>query len=373
MSFINPLFSGLNTRQRTQQQPVEQTRTTYNRVKFGCRLFAYISPKQYEGQDVFIKQCLLTGQNSMKRQNQLPHLTAGSENPQLAADDYHEEIAPEAYAYKAGWGIAASREDVEGSLTIVKKSPFPTWADKTYDQTAKEVAEAHPKVVMTHLREAQNAVKHAEPVEKNAHPFKIGDWALMQHGSFPTETATAIDEVLNKLHATNKAVGLSESEVDTERVARYLAEKLRQQTGSTNIRNVPTEQLARLFKDTVSEIIRWPDPKGATYKTEEYPGTFNFVLSDGNRMFISRYTSLQRRPLYLGTHQAANGKTEYVVATDTMQPTDESGLEKIDWKLLPNNSLTVLERSDSASDNAKVSVRPTQTLVEPLKPITVED
>jgi predicted glutamine amidotransferase len=334
-----------------------------SKVKFGCRVFAYIAPKGYDGQDQFIKQCLLTGSNSMKRQNQLPLFTAGSEDPKVADLDYHEEVLPQDFAYKAGWGIATKPENSEDGL-IVKRSPFPTWQDKTFDQTVVQVAETHPAVVMAHLREARNADKHAEPVEKNAHPFKIGDWAVMQHGSFPEETLAGLNETLTQLHEQDSSSLLPESEVDTERFACYLAEKIRRQTGSTQVKSLPTKQLTQLFQEALTDIIRWPDRKGETHTAEEYPGAFNFVLSDGERVLASRYSPL--RPLYLGSHKAASGQAEYILATDKMQPTDDSGLEKIDWALLPNNSITVLERSKkdgSELQATEVTLHKPQTLM----------
>jgi hypothetical protein len=145
-----------------------------------------------------------------------------------------------------------------------------------------------------------------------------------------------------------------------------VAEKIRQKTGSVNVKGLKTEQLTNLFKEAVSEIIRWPDPTGRTHTAETFPGTFNLILSDGERIVASRYNPA--RNLYLGKHSNSTGENEYVLATDKMQPTDESGQAKIDWTLLPNNSVTVLEQGGKDAEHRVVTVHEPEVLVDEPKP-----
>jgi predicted glutamine amidotransferase len=331
-------------------------------VRFGCRVFAYVSPASDAGQDEFVRQCLLSGGNAMKRQSQLPMGQKG--DTRQAALDSFKGVAHDG-GRKAGWGIAYAPHDQPGSKTqglAVEKSPFPAWSDTHYDQVARLAAKCQPKVLLTHLRESMWGQLQAED-QQNAHPFQLGDWAFMQHGDFPPAVNNGLEACLKAWHAQNARSPLPQGEVDSERIACYVAAKFQQHFGSDEIGPQPTEQVRQVFRQSVGEVIRWPnltDSKKAS-RHRPYEGTYNLVMSDGNRIFATHYNA--HTHLFVGTHRNAQGQLEYLLSTDKIQPLPTSGQQKIVWHEVPDNTLITLERTQDHQGKPGVSC-----LLEPLLP-----
>lgn len=326
-------------------------------VRFGCRLFAYMSPQPYQGQDEFLRQCLLTGGNSMKRQNQLKMGEHGDTSKQAEAD-FHGVKDPG--IRKAGWGIVYHPDSQPGkneaskpeSPVHIEKSPFAIWSEKDrqkFASTAEKAAQSHPKLLLTHLREAHSHPPQAE-IDKNVHPFRQGDWTLMQHGDFPAVLTEDLEAKLKQWGGP-----LPEGQVDSERIACYVAARLKQKAGTTNIAHRDTRQVCNDFRDIVREIIENPKAKGV--------GTYNLVLSDGDRIFVTHYSATPNN-MFVGRHENATGQPEILLVTDRLQPTSKSGVKAIQWQAVPDKQIISLERTQTSLGGSKVSYH-TEPLIPP--------
>lgn len=333
--------------------------------RFGCRVFAYLSAQPYAGQDEFVRQCLLTGGNSLKRQNQL-RLAAEGDVGTVAVSPF--SVLDEPGVRKMGWGLAYSPED-GGENPDEKqasdppqglrmaKSPFPTWEKHpdfpAFEAVAEQVANSRPRVLMAHLREYHDLPEVTLTRQtENVHPFRQGDWALAHHGDLPVTLKEALDERLQAWHAKNPDTPLPQGDVDSERLACYMAARFRQTHGTQRIGELPTAQVRTDIKQFLHEL----DELGGRC------ATFNLVMSDGRRIFAT-HRSMFGSKLNLGRHRNAEGLPELLLATDKMQPTRKSGLSRIDWEPVPQQSLVSMERATDAQGVPQVEYH-----TEPLEP-----
>jgi|GEM_PF-5196070 len=323
-------------------------------LKFGCRMFAYMAPQQ--GEDAFIQQCLLTGGNSMQRQNQLPFGEPG--DPDTPAARHHTEtnvLKPGSpYPIKTGWGIAAFTSDASPSAPELFKSALPIFQDNTYEQTARRIAQAHPAVILSHLRESRTPGTQVE-----AHPFRIQNWAFMHHGDLSNQIVRELREELKAQQQAKQPVIMPQSKSDSELLACYFASRLLAETGTADTRKIQDKRIVdRIFTELVERMLHWPRrERFADIMTtierngqgENHPGSLNFVFSDGTRLLASNCVTApntaHKNYLQLGKRDTAQG-TEYLLATYPMQPTTGP---RIQWKAIPNYSILKLERQNTGA------------------------
>lgn len=305
---------------------------------FGCRLFAYLSPKPSEEQDQFIRECLLTGGNSMKRQNQLPFASTGK--PDIAADPHY---ASETDEMRRGWGLAWFKANQRKPK--IHKSPVPAYRDAEYDRQAQAAAKAQPAALLAHLRDHPRSGGKGE-----CHPFHYGDWALMHHGDLSASLMAGMSKELDRLAQQGIAVPgpISQKESDSQLLSRFIATRLLQKTGSLNTSHLPAQQLETAFKAIVKELTQWPASHSLAMDKRLYPqnahishpGSLNLVFTDGKHLIATRNAS--GCPLYMGKREQS---PEIVFATDPIQPTPASGLKKIQWQPLQNGQTVLAEIS----------------------------
>lgn len=327
------------------------------RPKFGCRMFAYMAPKQ--GEDTFIRQCLLSGGNSIQRQNQLPFGEPG--DPEIPAAPHHTEAnllnLDSPYPIKTGWGIAAFSPNPSQAAPALFKNELPTFEDEAFVPTAQQIANEQPAVILTHLRESRTKGTSAE-----VHPFRIQNWAFMHHGDLSNQIARELREELETRKEQKKPIILPKGKSDSELIACYFASQLLAEAGTADTRKIQDKQLIeRLFRQLVTRLSQWPRRESVADimttierngQGENHPGSLNFVFSDGTRLLASNCITIPNTPqpsyLHLGKRHAANG-TEYVLATYPMQPTEG---QRIQWRAIPNHSILKLERHGSGEKSS---------------------
>ena len=306
-----------------------------------------------------MRQCLTTGGNSMKRQSQLVHDVKG-DTMQTAIENYEGTTEP--IAVKTGWGTAyipgkhkavthtgvnASQHEPKFTHHLrhkffMHKSALPTWQDNdNFDRASEAAATSHPMVVFNHIRETHVKKYNALQKPENAHPFQVGDWMIMQHGDFPPGIIRVLDVLLARWRKQDPGSPVPESDVDTERIACYIGARFRQKYGTVNIGKLCTEQVRHDYGQFMGEIIRNPAPEIDAAKGNH--GTYNLILTDGERMFATNYSATKE--LFLGLHESRNGHQESVLTTDKIQPLASSGLSPIEWQTVPKNSVISIERT----------------------------
>lgn len=361
--------------------------------KFGCRLFAMVSPETYAGHDQFIRQCLLEGGNSLKRQSQLRFADCGDLDV-TAQPDFNNLIKTlsDRY-YQFGWGVASSH-DQQPSMHVIK-GVRPVSVDSAYDQAARGLADQKPTTIVAHLRETPH---FAEREINNSHPFQVANWTLVHHGVLPGNVSRELRNQLMAARQKDPRIPSIKGTTDSEVLATYLAAELIKKTGSASTESLDTTTLKTVYKDAVSKLILWPGTlsfkdarlavmnsgQGQLRKSPSF-----FIFSDNQRSLVSRYnvqnvpaglkklapmlativpshwnlhqflTRLEDYiPGHIGSRTIPSGEKEYLVSSYKLQPTQNSGLNPIDWKPLPaKNSLTVLER---LTENNRKTINLTQ-------------
>lgn len=312
-------------------------------------MLAYITPRPQQGQDEFLKQCLLTGGNSMRRQNQLPFAEQGDTSQVFdPAFQPRENSDYDGQPKKRGWGLAWFKSAGSGGKTTmrVEKSVVPAWRDPQYESTARKASGENPQVLLAHLRD-----QTFKGEKEECHPFRIGDLALMHHGDLSSTLVSGLNEELAALERQGVCVPPSRTrgnKSDTELIARFLAARLLQKRGSLDTSTMPPEELKRFFQDVVNELTHWPTASTdaelrkhreqyPTNRKTTHPGNLNLVFSNGRQLLATRYAP--GCSLHLGVHRDSQGKLECLVATDPVQLTTDSGIESVQWRELGNKTL----------------------------------
>lgn len=326
-------------------------------------MLAYMAPNQ--GEDEFIRQALVSGPNSFKRQNQLAFYEPGDPN-RLAEPDFiaDNRFDPDYIRWlKAGWGLAAFSADDANSgdnkpftpHLLLRKSGKATFEDpEKYADTVEQVAHSHAPLVMGHLRESKLPGRETE-----THPFRIGPWIFMHQGDLSNQITRELREKLAQIQNAPQPVGQGDSEL----LGCYLAHRLAEQYGEPS--KISTEQLIQEVGKLVQELRQWPKNPTETDQQAnqkrgqgaEHPGMLNFMLSDGKRIIASASTYNPESYLQLGTRRMKNGETEYLLSTFKMQPASDRQKDAIHWQQVPNQSVVALERQSDRHGKPFVSCR----------------
>jgi len=292
------------------QPPLKQS------PRFGCAQFVHIVSKPYQGEDRFIRQCLLDGDNAFRQQGNIN---------------------------RDGWGLATY---LGPDRLNIWKSAIRSAIDPLFAKRAKEASAQKPLVTLGHVR-------MGSPVQvTNNHPFPIGK-AIMMHNGFVPDAVT--EKLRQQVAQLSKAFDLPslKGTTDTEAFVRHFQGELVNTFGTQDPTHIPTEPLALKFNEQVSKLIQasrpFPD-------NGPLPFGFNFTLVDDHRILASRHG----RPLYLGMRPAPTQKKaekspipEVLIATNPMQvrrgflPFDRfffSRQKPILWKEIPTDHMVVVER-----------------------------
>lgn len=339
--------------------PASQPNTSMP-IRFGCRLFTSMAPTPYPGQDKFIRSCLVSGENSLKKQSH------GRDKMPTAGNGLSWEFMAPLSNSNDGWGLA----------TYSRKAPHPTVnhsldpisSDPSFEPTIQAHSQKHP--IHTLLAHIRYATKGSVSLE-NAHPFFHKTWTFMHNGDLPQgKYQQLLDH--NQQNVPLK-LGIQAGATDSEAAFHTMLLKMHDQLGTTNAAEVSSEDLQRIFAETTAELVDssklettppkhpnrvnprlagWSGLKVHPQSRVNISPATNFVLSDGNRTLASCYG----RTLYLGIHTTPQGQKEVLIASEKIQPRQNllqkawgklrRKPETIQWWQIPNRHVVMLERKD---------------------------
>jgi|GEM_PF-4226275 len=321
-------------------------------VRFGCRMLVFNSPKPKSGeaqeeQAQLIYNLTSAGGNSLLKQS-----TRGPLRNDLEGDQWEKAQPNEGYTDPTGifrsdgFGLAYHQHGSHEEKAI--RSNKPAWSESGYAIWANALSKLHQTLskkmnglnLMVHVRNMAKSAPTSS--DQDMHPYILGDWMLMRHGmASPTDR-----EALNKLHdaAMEKYgdFGLK-SDSDTAKIARCLAARLVEQTGSPDIRNLKTEQVRQILQGLLQKIASAEDPSKPT-------STYNIALSDTTqrgREIVVSYSGpvpslgVQPRPMQMAIHTRKDGAQDLICALEKMQPDPKQGL--LTWHTIPNNTIATFK------------------------------
>jgi len=316
---------------------------------FGCRQVAFLTPnaetrQAKREQADYVEKVLSTGGNSFEAQDQAQcnwfgvtdrfaqrPFTDDMYRQSLTDDAYIQADTPEKEFKKAGWGGLAVSQDNEKTFT---RSFSPTWNTLAQFTQFVEKAKQKSKLFLAHMR----GEGYDEPLpnnKNNNHPFSISDWHVAFTGS-PMERENVIDRLMTNLiawHTQDPSIPLPKSPVDTELFACYFAAKLKQITGKSTLKSVSNKDVVKVIQATFADVYPHEDPENPTI-------TKNFVITDGDRLFVTSYRKNNTRRLFMKAlhERESDGKKELLLALEKMQPELNKPLN---WETIPHNSLAV--------------------------------
>lgn len=325
-------------------------------TRFGCRLFAHMTAQPYAGQDEFIRQCLLDGDNALRKQA-IPHAREAVDGDLLGWEQMaagHRDVAS---GQEDGWGMAVF--DAHGPR--IQKSRNIAHQDPAFQRAAQALAQRQPELLLAHLRKGD--IRRDE----NAHPFQLGKLAFMHNGTIPPLTVRQLEQDGLRYHQQYQ-IPLPNGNTDTERAFLSMMGRLREEHGTLDPDQLTTDQLYRSFRHTLQYIRNTAEQIDSSRSLSvqqglgkiaglsvhpdsetRFPYALNFILSDGARLLASRVGF----KLYLGIRKDAQGKAQDVVlATRRMQPDAQSAQPRITWWEIPDRHTLCLER-----ENGKIRLR----------------
>jgi len=204
---------------------------------------------------------------------------------------------------KDGWGVGY----YQGSeAVVVKSSDSIKTGQGTHPQFIEQVQRARGHVVLAHVRYKTSGKRD----ECNSHPFKIRYldryWMFAHNGSIP-------DIVTQDYHSAVEPA----SDTDSARAFTYILDRV-----DKYISRSPLKGTYPALKHGVKEL------------REQFHGSMNFLLSDGDILYAFNDSHHERNMYYLS--RAKSYAHAFLVTTIP------GGLSEEDWKPMPRDRLIVL-------------------------------
>ena len=261
-----------------------------------CRQLAYVGPP------VALSRLFFEPPHSLEHQSYAPReLLEGHVNADGFAVAWYPPVDADGHA------VGALGDPGE---PLVYRSERPAWGDPTWGGLAHRLP---GRIVLANIR---NATDPATGGLASVHPFTEGRWSFTHNGYL-----SGFREHLYR------------------RMGAELSEKrYRARRGSSD-----TETLFQLLMDRVeeglsgAEALKWLVQRAASAATDAgKPGFLNFLLSDGQRVWATRYsTTPKQASLYTGENlDSWPGAT--LVASEALD-------EDPGWKRVPESSIVTLE------------------------------
>lgn len=316
---------------------------TTNKIAFGCRIMGMIKAEESTPEDDLVrKECLLTNPESLKAQS----LPKGNIQRNGTTEAYNVEDLFKIYQQKGnsdGWGVSAHFRNMH--LPFIKKSKQLAATDPEYDKTISNLIDAHPTVMMAHIRLAS---PECRPVsEKNAHPFSYKDWSFEHNGFIGGALKPEIQsKIMNSYHLLlgDKPKG----NTDSESTFYYFLGKLKEQNGSTDVNKIGIEKTKQTFAETLVELFDKTDKKtwdldGSVLNVKgkiDLSPACNVITSNGEMLMAFK----NGHTLYLGQFINTKGEKQYIVSSETVQPKDSK--IKIEWMDIPDAHMVVVSKNE---------------------------
>ena len=218
-----------------------------------CRFIAYL------GTPIIVDELLLKPSNSLIHQS----FDAGEMPEPLNGD-----------GFGLGWYDLQVRD-----LPGLFRSITPAWNNNNLIYNAA-MFRAH--CMFAHVRAASEGLVS----EVNAHPFLYGQYLMMHNGGVPL--FSRIKRALLRLLDDDLFLWIN-GQTDSEHIFALLLQKIRDLTGTGN--PVTVEQMKQCFQSTFDTIQALKVEAG----TGDKVSTFNLMVTDGKRIFGTRFSSDPKR------------------------------------------------------------------------------
>lgn len=327
-------------------------------TRFGCRLAAFALPDDAahnKSLDVFHKQALITGENSLKAQSRPNRPERDGIRQQFNIEDL--VLAPlRKNGNNHGWGITTHGGKSPTASPWQSRETTPAYSETAgYDQAVTQALANKPNFLLSHVRAAAAECKQVIPT--NNHPFTYGPWSLMHNG---VVQSTFEPEIQRRIKALLPANDQPKGTTDSETALYYFMGLLKNTYGSVDTKQIGKENVRKAFAKAVDDLVSL-SPAG--FKKLDGQGLFgiqgeleytplaNFVACDGNMLLAFRKGPtmvLGMRP----TGSISTGNTqlskEFIVASEPFQPQGR-GQAKIQWLQIPDNTIVTLSKNPDGS------------------------
>jgi predicted glutamine amidotransferase len=335
---------------------------------FGCRLFGFMSAFPDQEQSEMLEELIWNGQDSLKVQSE--------KDPERAWEIRNFEGMW--YGSKFPNGNIVSGHAIDGSGVVrfdekpdhdgrkqmhvgFYKSDKPFYKDPFSEKLIQNIRDTAPAAMVVHLREASSTTRQIEVNLDNNHPFRLQNFAMMHNGTLTPKMVQWLEKRATAYHRKYPEIPMPKGTADSERLFLYLMGRIREQCGTLDTENIPTKDIENILQQTLHRLTQMSHDPKHPFQMQVSPyfeqdtglnlegasatrltNGLNIILSDGKRMFLSRYG----RNLNFTTLKGDDGKAKAVfVSSYQIQPGGSSHFEPLNWVEVPEYHMVTLERN----------------------------
>lgn len=319
-----------------------------HKLRFGCRLMAFAKNKSTTIEDdQFQLSCLEKNNSSLENQSKVRLNKYGSNDKPF---NYEDLLGLRKIGNLSGWGIASLNANNENPFIL--KGTLPAFQDKNFEKSVNESVNKNSDVLMAHVRAA--SPEYNQINISNVHPFQYKNWAFMHNGNVNgAKSAFVQDKIQNNY---SKILGdKPKGTTDSESAFYYFMGKLQEKYNTTDTKQIGRENVKAVFADSIKDLIKnsKKDFKqldgsvlGVTGEMATKPSC-NFIASDGDNIL-----AFHRGPnLSLGKVQFANGKEEYLISSEKIQPEHYD----VQWLDIPQNHIVMLSKDKNGNFHPEIT------------------
>jgi len=271
---------------------------------------------------------------------------------------------------KHGWGISSYTETGHYYSRSANSAHN---KDRAFDRAVENVIRQNPSVVLSHVRldpqfrYDKTIVDQKSPLEiisqksadrpefdvreVNSHPFVHGKWSFMHNGLFDK---SAIRDIV-KSSEMNHIKGSTDSEL----FFYSFLYRLKKAFGTTDPEKLSIKQKRKIFAQSINDVIKNSKPTAFELDYNPMgvkgylnnPPKLNFVLSDGENLFIYR----KFHNLFLGVKELPKGEKEYIIASEhTQSGKSKDKNDKTKWLRIPQNHILTIARNKNTGKRSPV-------------------
>ena len=281
-----------------------------------CRFVAYL------GSPIIIDELLLKPENSLVNQS-------------YDAEEMSQTLNGDGFGL--GWYVKEIRE-----APGLFKSITPAWSNQNLLYNASLI---RTNCLFAHIR----AATEGHIAELNCHPFIYDKFLMMHNGGIPK-----FDRIKRRLrsHLDEEFYLWVKGQTDSEHIFALLMQHVKEIKQSIN-RPLETSEVADAFKRTfdVIEDMR----RDAGIENTDKPAAYNMMITDGERIYGTRYSSDPQRgspTLYYSTgarYTCDGGVCRMVTDNGNHEKaalivSEKLTLDPTDWKPIPVNHFIAVER-----------------------------
>lgn len=272
-----------------------------------CRLVAYL------GHDIIMEEVLVKPSNSIVRQS-------------LHAKE--SQVPTNGDGFGIGWYVPPISKEPALFTSIL-----PAWNDRNLLHLT---AKTKSNCFFAHVRAASSGGVN----QYNCHPFSHSQWMFMHNGQIAC--FSAVKRHLRRL-LDDDIYSWIKGETDSEHFFALFLQLAKEKDLTSSV--VVADTLC-LTIDIVNQLVE-------DYGKQHLNSSFNFCLSDGQRLFATRYCSLKSVKAetlhYFSGHAFKPQRGIYNEATQGQHQSVLVSSEKLtkvngDWQAIPQNHLLIVER-----------------------------